>query len=205
MPEIEFTSQAQIFGFAARMCQWAQVHLRTAILQNDPRWISRAVIALHFPIRHTYYANTRTLEGIMNAYLSIARFLTTKNWKHILDAIKHLEFAEREFWWMAAQAPFKKLEPQPPQLGAFYPGVWANLDRALMEYLPGVAAGWLAVSIFYPLARGGKFLQAIRNRAAIQKAVEDIYQQTGPIIRREAPELWKLIQDLVRGIRQPPR
>jgi hypothetical protein len=74
-----------------------------------------------------------------------------------------------------------------------------------MEYLPGVAAGWLAVSIFYPLARGGKLLQAIRNRAAIQQAVEQIYQQTGPIIRREAPELWKLIQDLVRSIRQPPR
>jgi hypothetical protein len=205
MPEIEFTSQAQIFGFAARMCQWAQVHLRTAILQNDPRWISRAIIALHFPIRHTYYANTRTLEGIMNAYLSIARFLTTRDWKHILDAIKNLEFAEREFWVMARQAPFQRMEPQPPTLGAFYPGVWANLDRALMEYLPGIAVGWLAVSIFYPLARGGKFLQLVRNRAAIQQAVEQIYQQTGPVIRREAPELWRLIQDLVRSIRLPPR
>jgi hypothetical protein len=205
MPEIEFTSQAQIFGFAARMCQWAQFHLRTAILQNDPRWISRAVIALHFPIRHTYYANTRTLEGIMNAYLSIARFLTTRNWRHIIDAIKHLELAEREFWSMARHAPFQRMEPQSPQLGAFYPGVWANMDRALMEYLPGIAAGWLAVSIFYPLARGGKLLQTIRNSAAIQRAVEEIYQQTGPVIRREAPELWRLIQDLVRSIRQPPR
>jgi len=205
MPEIEFTSQAQIFSFAARMCQWAQVHLRTAIMQNDPRWISRAVIALHFPIRHTYYANTRTLEAIMNTYLSIGRFLTTRDWKHIMDAIKNLEFAEREFWWMSTQAPFKKLEPQPPQLGAFYKGVWWNLDRALDRNLPGIAAGWLAVSIFYPLARGGKFLQLVRNRAAIQQAVEQIYQQTGPVIRREAPELWKLIQDLVRSIRQTPR
>jgi len=122
-----------------------------------------------------------------------------------MNAIEHLRVAEREFWWMSTQAPFKKLEPQPPVLGAFYPGVWANLDRALMEYLPGVAAGWLAVSIFYPLARGGKLLQAIRNKASIQQAVEQIYQQTGPVIRREAPELWRLIQDLVRSIRQPPR
>jgi hypothetical protein len=174
-------------------------------MQNDPRWISRAVLCLHFPTRHTYYANTRTLEGIMNAYLSIARFLSTRDWKHILDAIKNLEFAEREFWVMARQAPFKRMEPQPPTLGAFYPGVWANLDRALMEYLPGIAAGWLAVSIFYPLARGGGLLNAIRNRAAIQRAVEDIYQQVGPAVRREAPELWRLIQDLVRSIRQPPR
>lgn len=205
MPEIEFTSQAQIFSFAARMCQWAQIHLRTAVIQNDPSWISRAILCLHFPIRHTYYENPSTLQEIMNAYLNIARFLTDKNWRHILDAIENLKWAERDFLWMARHAPFQRMEPQPPTLGAFYPGVWANLDRAFMEYLPGIAAGWLAVSIFYPLARGGKFLSLIRNKAAIQKAVEEIYQQTGPVIRREAPELWRLIQDLVRGIRIPPR
>jgi hypothetical protein len=141
----------------------------------------------------------------MNAYLEIARFLSNKNWRHIMNAIEHLRVAEREFWWMATQAPFQRMKPQPPVLGAFYTGVWANLDRAFMENLPGIAAGWLAVSIFYPLARGGKLLQAIRNRASIQQAVEQIYQQTGPVVRREAPELWKLIQDLVRSIRQPPR
>jgi hypothetical protein len=141
----------------------------------------------------------------MNAYLNIARFMTTKNWRYILDAIENLKWAERDFLLMARQAPFQRMKPQPPTLGAFYTGVWANLDRAFMEYLPGIAAGWLAVSIFYPLAKGGGFLNAIRNRAAIQRAVEDIYQQVGPIVRTEAPELWKLIQNLVRGIRIPPR
>jgi len=140
---------------------------------------------------------------LMKAHQLIAKYILTGNFKFAQEALKVLKDVEDSLWFWSAHPEFARMTPQPGDVGPFYRGIWDNLDRALMENLPGLAFAFTIASILMPLAKSHRLLSIARNRAAIQKAVEEIWREAGPVIRREAPQLWQQIREIVRSLRIP--
>jgi len=202
---IKFESQSQIFGIAIKNVETAQYYLRQAILKNDPRFLTKVFLALHFVYKHATQKDLSPTVDVFLAVTKMSRYLMTKQTSLLLEANRLLERARGRLYDLMHFARLQRLPPSSGDMPGWGKGFYFNTELFAEDL---AYAAWAAIQLFwvlYPLAKAPAAIKkAMMARGAIREA-ERLLREHGPVIRREVPHLWKMIQEIIKDIKGYPK
>ncbi len=198
---------SDIAQLAARLCFWAQYHLRQFAQTGDTRFLYNALHCLAYPTKHTYSNNPRSWKALTEAWMSLSSFLATRNFKYLQEAIRALEEAERGYY---AWAQLPEVKRAPMSDGEFMPP-WKRMVTSTADWFAQADFSTIAVIILSWFLMGwlksSKLLRSPYARQIIDYEIWVRWKRIEPVLRIEIPEGYRKVLEIVRQLKgfPPPR